>query len=361
LPSRCRASSITARSSGSTYSCATLRRRHQLAGRVITEHLHQAGVDRDELALVGDLVDAVEHFLEQPAEALLAQLQRPLGALAGDGDARQLADAAEQLEVLEDRHAGPGEVNGEGADHAAVGVLDRHRPATAVAVLEGALALFGPHRRGADIGHAGGLVDCARGHRLLLEVAEADAADMIAEAVGQAGRGQQLEFVAALVEHVERGMQVRRDAGDGFRRCGHDRGQRRIGRDALEDFALAGGAQARGLALADVEDRRAQHVAAVELDARQAHFALDRVAVAVLVQPFEAQFLAGQHQLDVLARQVGALAAVGLYRRGEVERPARQQRRAIRLEQLLGLVVGVDEVVGRRVEHDDGLGCAVDQ
>ena len=79
------------------------------------------------------------------------------------------------------------------------------------------------------------------------------------------------------------------------------------------------------------------------------------------MRPFEHRHRPIERLLNVGARPLLGGETIGLLRRTELDRPDREQPRAVAAEELLCVLVGVDEAAGVDVEHHDDLGCMIDQ
>ena len=178
---------------------------------------------------------------------------------------------------------------------------------------------------------------------------------------GQARAGAQIQSRARLVEQPQRAHRVGRDALSHFRDRFERDAQIDVGRQALEHASLAGGEQLGALALGDVGDAAADQPMLTRLQSHPAHFAGNVVAERVAEHPFEHRALARKCQLELRAIRVSGQRTVGLLRRAEHLGAARQQHRAIHLEEAHRVLVDVRELVTVQVDDDDDLGRVLDQ
>jgi len=159
--------------------------------------------------------------------------------------------------------------------------------------------------------------------------------------------------VSTLTEDARR-LDEARDRGEYLR-------QRCVARDLLEHLALGECHALGALALGDVGDAAAHQPAVTARQPHEAHLADDLVPGAVIVCPFERRYRAIERLLDVGTGALLGRRTVGLLWRAELERPDREQPRALESEELLGVVVRVDETSRVDIQHHDGLGRVVDQ
>ena len=145
----------------------------------------------------------------------------------------------------------------------------------------------------------------------------------------------------------------------------HDREQRllerRVRGHQLEHAPLAVSERVGLAARRVVEDAGADQPLLRGRQANEPHFAGHVLALTVAIQPLEHGPGAAQRTIDIAAMQAGGGKPVALKLGAQRFGPFAEQLLARQLEQLDGIVVGIDEDVAVDVEHDDGLGRVLDE